>query len=92
MSSSHLNIEKLHATNYQIWKTIIQIILIDKDLQDIITKELSKPIISTTTPKEISDQKKKVDKVTATIILSISISELVYINNIIDLIILWDKL
>ena len=67
---------------------MIQIILIDKDLQDIITKKLSKPIIDITTPKEISDQKKKANKVTITIILSISISELIYINNITDLIIL----
>ena len=70
---------------------MIQIILIDKDLQDIITKKLSKPIIDITTPKEISDWKKKVDKVTITIILSISILELMYINNIIDLIVLQDK-
>ena len=55
MSSSYLNIEKLHAINYQTWKTMIQMILIDKDLSDIITKESPKPIEGNATLKEISD-------------------------------------
>src|SRR5579871_499790 len=67
-------------------------ILIDKDLWDIITKESPKLIEGNTTSKEISDWKKRADKVTATIILIISTSEHVHINNITDLIILWDKL
>src|SRR5579871_1856315 len=92
MSSSYLNIEKLHTTNYQTWKTMIQMILIDKDLWDIIIKESPKPTEGNTISKEISNWKKRADKVTATIILIISTSEYVYINNIIDLIILWDKL
>src|SRR5579871_2647065 len=86
--SSYLNIEKLHATNYQTWKTMIQMILIDKDLWDIITNESPKPIESNATHKEISDWKKRVDKATATIILTISISEHMHINNITDPIVL----
>src|SRR5579871_4949533 len=92
MSSSYLNIEKLHATNYQTWKTMIQMILIDKDLWDIITKESPKPTEGNATPKEISDWKKRADKVTTTIVLTISTSEYVHINNITDPIVLWDKL
>src|SRR5579871_2672691 len=69
-----------------------QMILIDKDLWDIITKESPKPIKGNATPKEISDWKKRADKATATIVLTISTSEHVHINNITDLIILWDKL
>src|SRR5579871_2046725 len=92
MSSSYLNIEKLHATNYQTWKTMIQMILIYKDLWNIITKESPKPIEGNATPKEISDWKKRADKVTGTIVLTISTSEHVHINNITDPIILWDKL
>ena len=92
MSSSYLNIEKLHATNYQTWKTMIQMILIDKDLWDIITKESPKPTEGNATLKEISDWKKRADKATATIVLTISTSEHVHINNITDPIVLWDKL
>src|SRR5579871_6739309 len=92
MSSSYLNIKKLHATNYQTWKTMIQMILIDKDLWDIITKESPKPTEGNATPKEIFDWKKKADKATATIVLTISTSEHVHINNITDPIVLWDKL
>src|SRR5579871_3859326 len=67
-------------------------ILIDKDLWDIIIKESPKPTEGNTTPKEISDWKKKADKATTTIILTINTSEHVHINNITDPIILWDKL
>src|SRR5579871_5069567 len=70
---------------------MIQIILIDKDLYNIITKESSKPIEGNATPKEISDWKKRADKATATIVLIISTSEYMHINNIIDSIILWNK-
>src|SRR5579871_1779849 len=71
---------------------MIQMILIDKDLWDIITKESPKPIEGNAIPKEISDWKKRADKVTTTIVLTISTSEYMYINNITDPIILWDKL
>src|SRR5579871_5373311 len=71
---------------------MIQMILIDKDLWDIITKESPKPIEGNAIPKEISDWKKRVDKATATIVLTINTSEHVHTNNIIDPIILWDKL
>src|SRR5579871_6161864 len=67
-------------------------ILIDKDLWDIITKESPKPTEGNATLKEISDWKKRADKVTATIILTISTSKYVHINNITDPIVLWDKL
>src|SRR5579871_5209199 len=71
---------------------MIQMILIDKDLWDIIIKESLKPIEGNATPKEISDWKKRADKVTTTIVLIISTSEYMHINNITDPIILWDKL
>src|SRR5579871_2687450 len=71
---------------------MIQMILIDKDLWDIVIKESPKPIEGNAIPKEISDWKKRADKVTATIIQIISTSEHMHINNITDLITLWNKL
>src|SRR5579871_5210672 len=71
---------------------MIQMILIDKDLWNIITKESPKPTEGNATLKEISDWKKRADKATATIVLTISTSEHVHINNITDPIVLWDKL
>src|SRR5579871_764340 len=87
---SHI-FEKLTASNYQTWKVMIQITLIEKDLWDIVSEDHAKPT-DTASQAEKLDWKRKADKARAIIILLISSSELVYTNNITNPIELWTKL
>ena len=66
-------------------------ILIEKDLWDIVSEDHAKPA-DTASQAEKLDWKRKADKARAIIILSISSSELVYTNNIINPVKLWTKL
>src|SRR5579871_2212750 len=87
---SHI-FEKLTASNYQTWKVMVQMILIEKDLWDIVSRDYAKPA-DTASQAEKLDWKRKADKARAIIILSISSSELVYTNNITNPVELWTKL
>src|SRR5579871_1102773 len=87
---SHI-FEKLTASNYQTWKVMVQMILIEKDLWDIVSRDYAKPA-DTASQAEKLDWKRKADKARVIIILLISLSELVYTNNITNPVELWTKL
>ena len=70
---------------------MVQMTLIEKDLQDVVSGDYAKPTDTASQVKK-SEWKRKVDKAKVIIILSISSSELVYTNNISNLVKLWIKL
>src|SRR5579871_1362513 len=83
--------EKFTTSNYQTWKVMVQMILIEKDLWDVVSRDHAKPTDIVSQAEKL-DWKRKADKARAIIILSISSSELVYTNNITNLVELWTKL
>src|SRR5579871_4286738 len=92
MSSTNSQIiEKLNRNNYSTWKIMIKMILIDKELWSIVNEEKIRPSDNMTLTEQFN-WKTQVNKVIVIIILSISKSELVYINNITDPIEIWKKL
>src|SRR5579871_1944110 len=92
MSSTNSQIiKKLNGNNYSTWKIMIKMILIDKELWSIVNEEKVRPS-ENATPAEQLNWKIQADKAIVTIIFSISKSELVHINNIMDLIEIWKKL
>ena len=66
-------------------------ILIDKELQSIVNKEIPKPGEHSPIAEQLN-WKTRADKAMATIILAMSTSELVHINNITNPIEIWKKL
>ena len=70
---------------------MVQMTLIEKDLQDIVSRDHAKPA-DTASQAEKLDWKRKANKARAIIILSINSSELVYTNNITNPVELWTKL
>src|SRR5947208_13909944 len=79
--SNLYTIEKLDATNYHTWKFKMRMILIEKDLWDIVE-----------TPSESEAGLKKSKKALALISLSVSDSELVYLTESMTAAAAWAKL
>jgi Domain of unknown function (DUF4219) len=79
MSSTHFhNIDKLNANNYFIWKTMMQMVLIDKELWEVVNGESQEPLPLgntasqhdiATKDQEIKEWKRKEEKARATIVL-----------------------
>ena len=79
--SNLYSIEKLTATNYASWKVMIQMVLIEKELWDLVSQDIPQPGDQASNAEKL-EWKKKADKARAIIVLSISTSELVHITNI----------
>jgi gag-polypeptide of LTR copia-type/Domain of unknown function (DUF4219) len=72
------SIEKLDATNYHAWKHKIRMVLIDKELWDVVDGSEEEPTTSNATKTKA--WQKMNDKALATISLSVKDSELVHIR------------
>ena len=70
---------------------MMEMVLIDKDLWDIVSEEIVRPGTDVT-PAQKSEWKRRTAKARAAIIQSISSSELVHINNLTDPVEIWNKL
>jgi hypothetical protein len=102
MSSTHYhNIERLDANNYLSWKTNMEMVLIDKDMWEIVSGESVKPIPleetasqedRTTRENEIREWNKKADKARATLVLAITPSEQVHVTTLKDPNTIWKRL
>jgi gag-polypeptide of LTR copia-type len=64
-------------------------VLIEKDLWDIVSGESARPLPNT---EVFQLWNKRAEKARATIVLSISPSEFIHINNLTDPIVIWNKL
>src|SRR5450432_104885 len=83
-SSSLYAIEKLNSTNFSSWKFRMQMILIDRDLWEIVDGKSAIPIVVATDPateKKLADWKKKDNTALAQIGLTVGSNELVHIKN-----------
>jgi hypothetical protein len=102
MTSSHFhNIQKLNTTNYPTWKTMMEMVLIDKDMWEIVNGTIPKPIplgstasqeARATREREILEWNKMADKARASLVLSIEPSELVHVTTLKNPTEIWNKL
>ena len=92
MSSSHFhNIERLNPSNYPIWKIQMEMVLVDKDMWEIVNGTLPRPQLLPTTAsqeaittrqKEITDWDTKAHKIRSTLMLAIEPSEYIHIQEL----------
>ena len=77
-TSSIHSIDKLNGSNYHAWKFKIQMVLIDKDIWDVIDGSEEEPMAESSVAASGAWNKKD-KKALATICLSVTDSELVYV-------------